>query len=302
MSSIDSNRPDPRRAGVADSSLEGKFFSESSRELARAVAERSQAVALLDKHGLQPLPAGITELMSLLQDPIGGVDRAKRLIEHDPVLAMHVIRAANSSFFSGISRVRSVQDAFVRMGPKRVLAVVAGAAALGVLNDKSGTAARVLQHCAAVADVATAIAQGGEGETTLAALVHDVGHLVILQVSPGLRARILEDGDHTSALEETVLGFDHAVLGEIILERWGFPSVVSVAVGMHHATSRMFENPGPSAVMAARIRLAEFIVRCTSGGVVLPFVDVMALPEAAVAAVDQRVIERILESGGVGSA
>jgi len=46
------------------------------------------------------------------------------IMQSDPILVSEVLRLANSSFFSGLSEVVTLQDAIVRLGMKQMSALV----------------------------------------------------------------------------------------------------------------------------------------------------------------------------------
>ena len=74
-------------------------------------------------------------------------------------------------------------------------------------------------------------------EAYLAGLLHDVGHLLIDQfVHQRFRGIIdsLDENTLICSLERERLGFDHAMLGEFVADRWNLPPHLTAAVGHHH--------------------------------------------------------------------
>ena len=79
----------------------------------------------------------------------------------------------------------------------------------------------------------------------LAGLIHDSGRLVLNLLMPEryepiMRAIYNREGEST-AIELSALGFDHALAGRLVLQRWNFPEELSRAVEMHHGEVSQME-------------------------------------------------------------
>ncbi len=114
-------------------------------------------------------------------------------------------------------------------------------------------------------------------ELAVAALLHDVGRHVLAQLYGEF-----ELDDHDATPDERVrrerreLGIDHALVGAVLVRRWGLPSSVALAIERHHST----QADGH----AAAIRLADLVVHYASGD--------PAPPEAMVDAAGNLGLER----------
>ncbi len=95
-------------------------------------------------------------------------------------------------------------------------------------------------------------------ELAVAALLHDVGRHVLAQLYGEF-----ELDDHDATPEERVrrerreLGIDHALVGAVLVRRWGLPSSVALAIERHHSPQAEGH--------AAAIRLADLVVHYASG-------------------------------------
>ena len=110
-------------------------------------------------------------------------------------------------------------------------------------------------------------------ELAVAALVHDVGKLVLDQLYGDNQAGDPRDEspDDRARRERREFGIDHALVGAVLVRRWGLPKIVAAAVERHHA---------PDATgHAAAIRLADMIVHHAAGDPVA--VEAMRMPAAA---------------------
>ena len=59
--------------------------------------------------------------------------------------------------------------------------------------------------------------------------------------------------------ERAFAGYDHAVLGAHVLERWKLPDDISKVVALHHQPGRAFAAGGNVALGVALLRLADDI-------------------------------------------
>jgi putative nucleotidyltransferase with HDIG domain len=114
-------------------------------------------------------------------------------------------------------------------------------------------------------------------ELAVAALLHDVGRHVLAQLYGEF-----ELDDHDATPDERVrrerreLGIDHALVGAVLVRRWGLSSSVALAIERHHSPQAEGH--------AAAIRLADLVVHYASGD--------PAPPEAMVDAAGNLGLER----------
>src|ERR1700722_18403382 len=100
---------------------------------------------------------------------------------------------------------------------------------------------------------------------TVTSLLHDVGKLVLLHAYPGYPsqvhrgARTPEERIHAERRE---LGVDHALVGGVLIRRWGLPASVATPIERHH-------NPEAEGE-AAFIRLADMLAHYEQGARVSP--------------------------------
>ncbi len=100
---------------------------------------------------------------------------------------------------------------------------------------------------------------------TVSSLLHDVGKLVLLHAYPGYPsqvhrgARTPEDRIHQERRE---LGVDHALVGGVLIRRWGLPGTVASVVERHHNADVEGE--------VAFVRLADMLAHYERGSAVSP--------------------------------
>jgi len=183
-------------------------------------------------------------------------------VESDVALVVAVLRATGDRN-AAPGRVWGVPDAVDALTPAGVGALAAGLDTYDLLEPSGewhGQLEPLRRHSVATKHAAVRVAVlGGHAnwdELALAALLHDVGRLVLARLYPGY-AEIV---DHRAGLpEERVqaerreLGIDHALVGGVLTRRWGLPPGISSTVERHHAA----DADGPAAVVALADQVAH---------------------------------------------
>jgi putative nucleotidyltransferase with HDIG domain len=186
-------------------------------------------------------------------------------VESDAALAIAILRAANNGEGPAVAAA-GVREAVDALTPTGVEAVVAGLETHDPFTaPATGTGAheRFRRHGVAtriaVERVAEAARLGQQDELSLAALLHDVGRLVLLELYGSnyeQRPRMPSPADQ-ARWERTELGMDHALVGAVLVRRWGLGAGVATAIERHHAADAEGH--------AAAIQLADAIVHVAEG-------------------------------------
>jgi putative nucleotidyltransferase with HDIG domain len=189
------------------------------------------------------------------------------VIESDPGLVMAVLRAAGRT--SPQRRPPAVPEAVVELSTAELEAV---AQAIPVFDffEQSGPWSDIAEgfrvHARATQSAAAYLRRvlgcGPRPELRSAALLHDIGKLVLLRAhdryEPITNAR--GSADERLEVERAELGIDHALVGGVIARRLGFAASLSRVIELHHQT----DVPGD----VATIRLADMLAHYATGGVV----------------------------------
>ena len=168
-------------------------------------------------------------------------------LSRDEGLVIRTLKLANSAAY-GISRdISSVTEAIAMLGYKNISNIVLSASVYSVM-DKSlqGYAldrGQLWKHSLTVAYAARYIAQRfGKSipeEAYVGGLLHDIGKVVLndyVRFGYGIIVKLVEEKQIPFIEAETqVLGFDHAQVGAMLVEKWGLPEAYGYAVAYHHA-------------------------------------------------------------------
>lgn len=197
---------------------------------------------------LEPLPVSVTRLAAMVcGETPAEIGEITDIVQFDQALTASMLRAANSSWSASRTEITNVRDAVVRLGTSTVFSI-----ALGV-NVKSRMARDVPEYGLSEGDLwnhSVAASLAGElllkaakhrlpPETVTAALLHDVGKLVMCRFLGddllGTLARAREDGGLTRMeAEYEVLGVHHGELGGLITQIWGLPDSLVRGISYHH--------------------------------------------------------------------
>jgi putative nucleotidyltransferase with HDIG domain len=184
-------------------------------------------------------------------------------VESDLALTIAVLRFANrgGKTAGGVASVPAAVDV---LKPSGVLAIAGTAPIYDFFESNGGWELRPEQfriHAVATqraADqIARAVGFAERDELAVAALLHDVGRLVIAKLHPGYKPfhdALSRTPEQRLRDEREQLGIDHALVGGVLARRWNIPQRIAVAIERHHA-----ENAeGLGALVAAGDMLAHY--------------------------------------------
>jgi putative nucleotidyltransferase with HDIG domain len=214
---------------------------------------------------LETIPAVALRVIELAGDDQSNRNDMTRLIQSDSSLVARLLKVANSAWLGFPGKIVSLDRAVTVLGFDMVRNI-----ALSILishlylKDSNGGALPLgeLWHhslACAVAGEAMARRRGSQqsGPAFVAGLLHDLGKVILTGWNRGLYDRLVrtaqERGIPLHQAETQVLGIDHAAVGGMLLEDWGFPADLVEAVGDHHGEDAETGTPG----LAVLVRCAN---------------------------------------------
>jgi putative nucleotidyltransferase with HDIG domain len=195
-------------------------------KLKTMLLERIEAGKLV----LPAMPATAAKVMECLESGTHQ-DRAATLLEQDPVLALEVLRLANSASFGTRARVESISHAMTLLGATRLRSLLMTASARQVFISRNRTirdlTSVLWSHSVGVAMVARQIAvRAGFPDKEapyMAGLMHDIGkpivaiHLLDLErsVSRSVQDHWIEPNEWLNIVNEV-----HRPIGIAVAKAW----------------------------------------------------------------------------------
>jgi putative nucleotidyltransferase with HDIG domain len=235
-------------------------------------ARSSRLAKALDR--LEDLPAlseSRTRLLALLGEDDLAMNDIVVTIESDPGLALTMLRAANRLPGPRRGKIRAVPAALRALSRSAIEELAAGVTTFEFFQHGTRCKSRegFRLHAVATQHAAAHLARDFKPERRdgiiVAALLHDVGKLVLADTYPEYPAGVHRDAktpeDRVRA-EQLELGIDHALVGGALIRRWGLPGNLAKAVEQHHAVSESKD--------AAVVRVADLLTHYVQGHPISP--------------------------------
>jgi HD-like signal output (HDOD) protein len=222
--------------------------------------------------GLDPLPASVTRLAALAAAAEPEIDEVVEVVRFDQALSAALLSTANSSWSASRHRVTTVREAVIRLGTGPVLSLALGSAVhtrmTSSVPEYGLGEGELWEHSVAALLAAELLSRKAPRrpppETATAALLHDVGKLVMARfLDPDLLSMIeIVAGDDVGRrrAEHEVLGVDHAELGALVAQTWRLPASLVRGIGYHH-TPRLGDDP-----ICYGVHLADVIAKAVGAG------------------------------------
>lgn len=196
----------------------------------------------IDVGRLPPLPALAWRIVELTSDPDSTAEEVAEVVRRDQSLTFEVLRLANSAFYQRSREIRTVDQAAVLLGNRR-LRSLALAAALGPIMAQTRWGASMWEHSLGVAlasrEIARVCCMPEPEDFFVAGLLHDVGKLVFDTQFPeefGESIRMLGDRPDLTTVDAELhcLGIPHTAAGSILALAWKLPPEITEVILYHH--------------------------------------------------------------------
>lgn len=221
---------------------------------------------------LPALPRTYVALTEALEGEDVSLDRVAKIVEQDVAIAAKILQLVNSAFF-GLSRdVTNVRTAVSYLGIDILKSLVLSFGIFRAFENAGpvpGFSIEQFQdHAHLTAKIAAELptVKYLEDATALAALLHDVGKLILASEMPARFAQVLETARErlqpVHEIEREILGVTHAEMGAYLLGLWGLPWTVVEAVAHHHVPGRV---PQQGLDALATVHIANLLaLECTA--------------------------------------
>ncbi len=200
-------------------------------------------------------PQGVTKVLELTARADCAPKELVKVIEHDPVMTMKILKLVNSAFY-GLSRpINSINHGVVFVGINTIKNLALTIAAIGMLPQRNAAGFdmnQFLMHSLGVAGISKKLASvlgvpdKDATDYFIAGLLHDFGKVALAQYKAEEFREALAlaaDGEMTLAqAEQQVLGVDHAEIGALLAENWTLPMELVDCIRYHHQPEVELEN------------------------------------------------------------
>jgi putative nucleotidyltransferase with HDIG domain len=195
---------------------------------------------------LTPIPQVAQKIMTVAKDPQSSMGQLSELIQYDQAVTANLLKAANSAYFGLSKKVDSLHQAVVYLGMDKIVdLVLLQASGENFSKGQVGydlNSGELWRYSVSSALIARELAEMKELKDVhavfTAALVKDIGKVVLSQyVADSFEKIQLLVSNYEFSFreaEKAVLGIDHAELGGVIAERWGFSDTMVDIIRHHH--------------------------------------------------------------------
>ncbi|WP_313550399.1 aminoacyl-tRNA deacylase and HDOD domain-containing protein [Pseudomonas sp.] len=195
---------------------------------------------------IPPLSKTAEKIIKLRVNPEATVDDLAGVVETDPALAAQVISWASSPYYAAPGKIRSVEDAIIRvLGFDLVINLALGLTlgkTITLPKDKPQSATPYWKQSIFTAAVIEGLARAMPrkvrpemGIAYLCGLLHNFGYLVLAHVFPphfSLICRHVEANPHldSSLIERHLIGITREQIGAWLMRNWEMPEELVAAL------------------------------------------------------------------------
>ena len=248
---------------------------------------------LIKKAGdINVLPSVARKILDALGDESFSINDLEHIIETDQALAVKVLKISNSALYGLSQEVTSLQQALMVLGSKTIKSLVLSISTKSLYNKFGITEQKMWDHSVGAAFASWLLSTGhGRAVAEIAfigGLMHDLGKVFMNNEAPDAFTEVMEktynEGMDSLTAEEDVYGYNHAEIGCILAEKWGFPSLLVRIIEMHHLNNNKLEDIDDTVTAKgiACVNLANYFCKSLGIGYREPLesVELHTLPSA----------------------
>lgn len=210
----------------------------------KAIIERWNEV--LEKlNDIPTLPIVATQVTELINNPNSSSSDIANVLKKDQVLTAKVLKLINSPYYGIPGEVTDVQRALAYLGFNTLAQLILSVSVISMFQNPGNTNfslyefwKHALGTAVASETIAKRIKYPKPEECFTCGLLHDIGKLVLLQVSPDDFVNVVRVAERDkisfTAAEKKLEVPPHGYLGEFIANKWRLPMVIRVSIRYHH--------------------------------------------------------------------
>jgi len=195
------------------------------------------------------LPGNIKEIRAISRDPDSTVKDIASAISRDPGLTASIIKLSNSAGYVTMHKIESIEEAVKIIGIKGLNTLLVATGVQKIVEDRYKKFESIWKDSYKRAFYAQIIIKKRTKNSNLseqaylAALLSDIGKIVMLSVNPKQLSKIKEITgfkgiDDPNIIEEISLGISHSALGALICKKWNFHDSLTKTIETHHRPHR----------------------------------------------------------------
>ncbi|WP_084813469.1 HDOD domain-containing protein [Desulfogranum japonicum] len=196
---------------------------------------------------LPSMPPILLQLIKACRDPALDLAYITSIVNKDAALCAKTLHLSNSAYVGAKRTFTDIGQAVVYLGADTIknLAITTSIRQIfkGIQTEKQVSIQYFWYHslfCAVLAEkIAETLSPRQSQDAYLAALLHDIGKLVLWVVFPEKYEQILHGNESCwnptlRQTEQELLGVDHTEAGSWLCKKWHLPDTIGKAIGQHH--------------------------------------------------------------------
>ena len=224
---------------------------------------------------LPSLPTMYVQISEAINRPNSSASDIAKVISKDTGLSARLLKIVNSTFYGFPSKIDTLSRAVAIVGTRQLSTLALGMNIISVFRKipsdlihmrsfwehslSCGICARIIGSYKKILNTERVFVAG---------LLHDIGRLILYSYVP-IQARnalikARQDDDLLHNSEHEILGFDHSMIGGLLLKKWKLPVSLENSVKYHHSPQKSKDPLEPAIIHIADI-MTNAIGRGSSG-------------------------------------
>jgi len=197
-------------------------------------------------------PENIVRIQQLCADPDTTMKEIAAAISLDPGLTTSILKLANSAGYITAKKTETIEEAVKIIGVKGINSLLIATGVFKVMDARYKRSESIwkdsYKRAAYAYKIDIQLRKTKAGDLTyLAALLGDIGYIVMLSLKSKILKRLREMAgfrgvDDYNLLEEISLGLSHSALGGMIFRKWNFNESLIQIIENHHRPQMAPEN------------------------------------------------------------
>lgn len=218
--------------------------------------------ALREAKSLPTLPAIISKLTRMAEDPETTSEQLGKVISKDHILGLKLLKLVNSAFYGFPQKISSLSSAIILLGFNVIKSLIISSSIFELMEEQD---IELWEHSLGCAVTCSVLAKRLDAkdpeEISTAGLVHDIGKVAIKMELPHEYKKILSvsHDEEISILnaEEKILTISHAEVGGWLCKSWNLPAKLVEPITCHHNPAKAREEK----VATAIVHFSDILIR-----------------------------------------
>lgn len=236
------------------------------------MAEQNVVNRIIARVGELPaMPAVVSEVLRVSNDPTTDMSRLSNTIQADPALTAKILKVSNSPYYGMKQYVGTLKLALVILGVREVRNIVLGICVFETLKSEKSNIEitrhiweQSLQIAGLAKKLGESVGLGLQGEEFISGLLSDVGKMVLLQLGEEQYTKMLKQYENNPPelcnMELQEYGCTHADVTMALSVNWNLPKPLSDALWCQYVNADRPLAKAADPGLAAVVRIAKSAV------------------------------------------